>query len=213
MGQTLSEPITTKDTTCVKNSAFRVGSSSMQGWRINMEDSHTHILSLPDDPGTAFFAVYDGHGGSKVAEFAGRHLHKYVTKQNEYQEGNIAEALKQAFLEIDAVMLEVDALKQEQAGTTAVVVVVKDDKVFCANVGDSRAVACVNGLPEALSNDHKPSNQTEYDRITAAGGWVDCNRVNGNLALSRALGDFIFKRNEKKKAEEQIVTGKKFNIS
>jgi protein phosphatase 2C family protein 2/3 len=35
----------------------------MQGWRINMEDSHTHILSLPDDPGTAFFGVYDGHGG------------------------------------------------------------------------------------------------------------------------------------------------------
>lgn len=28
-----------------------------------MEDCHVHILSLPDDPGTAFFAVYDGHGG------------------------------------------------------------------------------------------------------------------------------------------------------
>ena len=30
----------------------------------------------------------------------------------------------------------------------------------------------------------------------------------GNLALSRALGDFVFKKNDKKKAEEQIVTGK-----
>lgn len=173
-----------------------------------MEDSHTHILSLPDDPGTAFFAVYDGHGGAKVAEYAGKHLHKFVTKQNEYQEGNIAEALKQAFLEIDNVMLEEESLKQEQAGTTAVAVVVKDDKVFCANVGDSRAVACIAGVPEPLSIDHKPSNAEEYNRITAAGGWVDCNRVNGNLALSRALGDFIFKRNEKKKPEEQIVTGK-----
>lgn len=35
----------------------------MQGWRVNMEDAHTTLLSLPDDPGTAFFAVYDGHGG------------------------------------------------------------------------------------------------------------------------------------------------------
>lgn len=35
----------------------------MQGWRINMEDAHTHILSMPDDPSTPFFAVYDGHGG------------------------------------------------------------------------------------------------------------------------------------------------------
>lgn len=29
----------------------------------------------------------------------------------------------------------------------------------------------------------------------------------GNLALSRALGDFCFKKNDKKPAEEQIVTG------
>lgn len=35
----------------------------MQGWRIKMEDSHVHILSLPNDPDAAFFAVYDGHGG------------------------------------------------------------------------------------------------------------------------------------------------------
>jgi serine/threonine protein phosphatase PrpC len=56
--------------------------------------------------------------------------------------------------------------------------------------------------------DHKPCNNTEYKRIQAAGGWVELNRVNGNLALSRALGDFMFKRNEEKTAEEQIVTGK-----
>lgn len=47
----------------------------------------------------------------------------------------------------------------------------------------------------------------ERERITAAGGWVEFNRVNGHLALSRALGDFMFKKNENKKAEEQIVTG------
>ena len=29
----------------------------------------------------------------------------------------------------------------------------------------------------------------------------------GNLALSRALGDFIFKRNIDKRPEEQVVTG------
>lgn len=33
----------------------------------------------------------------------------------------------------------------------------------------------------------------------------------GNLALSRALGDFVFKKNDKKRAEEQIVTGKSQN--
>jgi len=40
----------------------------------------------------------------------------------------------------------------------------------------------------------------------AAGGWVEFNRVNGNLALSRALGDFVFKKNDKKDARHQMVT-------
>lgn len=69
MGQTLSEPVTSKESACCQNSQFRVGSSCMQGWRINMEDSHTHILSLPDDPDAAFFAVYDGHGGTHYIHY------------------------------------------------------------------------------------------------------------------------------------------------
>lgn len=75
------------------------------------------------------------------------------------------------------------------------------------NVGDSRAVASCSGVAEPLSFDHKPANEEEAKRIIAAGGWVEFNRVNGNLALSRALGDFIFKRNDEKRPEEQIVTG------
>jgi protein phosphatase PTC2/3 len=64
----------------------------------------------------------------------------------------------------------------------------------------------VRGRVQLLSYDHKPNNELETKRILAAGGWVELNRVNGNLALSRALGDFVFKKNEAKKAEEQIVT-------
>lgn len=73
-----------------------------------------------------------------------------------------------------------------------------------ANVGDSRAVLSVGGLAEPLSYDHKPANQLEARRIIAAGGWVEFNRVNGNLALSRALGDFMFKRNEDLPPEAQV---------
>ncbi|CAG9819555.1 unnamed protein product [Phaedon cochleariae] len=206
MGQTLSEPVTVKGTSCCENTLFRVGSSCMQGWRVNMEDSHTHILSLPDSPGTAYFAVYDGHGGAKIAEYAGDHLHKYIINRSEYKEGNIPEAMKKGFLEFDSHMLDKHSLRDEGSGTTAVTMIIKDDKLYCANVGDSRAVASINGKAEPLSDDHKPVNQSEYERITAAGGWVDCNRVNGNLALSRALGDFAFKRNTEKGPEAQIVT-------
>lgn len=191
---------------------FQVGSSCMQGWRDRMEDSHTHILSLPDDPGTSFFAVYDGHGGSNIAQYAGKNLHKFITRRPEYELDKIDVAMKKAFLDIDEAMLKDESLQDQMAGSTAVAVLIKENNLYCANAGDSRAIACINGKVEVLSLDHKPNNENELKRIRAGGGWVEYNRVNGNLALSRALGDFVFKRNTKKKAEEQIVTGKKFSF-
>lgn len=51
------------------------------------------------------------------------------------------------------------------------------------------------------------NNKTgEKARITAAGGFVDFGRVNGNLALSRAIGDFEFKKSAELAPEQQIVT-------
>jgi len=188
MGQTLSEPVTAKETTSCHNETFVCGASSMQGWRVNMEDAHTHILSLPEDPAAAFFAVYDGHGGAKVAHYAGNNLHKRIACQIAYNDGNIVEAMQSGFLQIDADMLLDPEMRDELAGTTAICVLVKDHKLYIGNVGDSRAVACVAGRADPLSLDHKPSNELECKRIVAAGGWVEFNRVNGNLALSRALG-------------------------
>lgn len=79
---------------------------------------------------------------------------------------------------------------------------------YQANAGDSRAVASVAGRAVPLSIDHKPMLKEEKERIEAAGGWVQFNRVNGHLALSRALGDFMFKTNNQKLPEHQIVSGK-----
>jgi protein phosphatase 2C family protein 2/3 len=42
-------------------------------------------------------------------------------------------------------------------------------------------------------------------RILSAGGRIQSNRVNGRLTLSRALGDFSFKKNKSLKTNEQIV--------
>ncbi|KAK6744650.1 hypothetical protein RB195_011398 [Necator americanus] len=206
MGQTLSEPVTTKESASCVNELFTVGSSCMQGWRINMEDAHTHLLSLPDDPRCAFFAVYDGHGGPKASQFAGINLHKQILQQADYAQGNLPEALRKGFLALDEQMRSDDEMRDDVSGATAVVVLVKDDIIHCANVGDSRAVVSVCGEARPLSFDHKPANEKEAKRILAAGGWVEFNRVNGNLALSRALGDFVFKRNESIPPEEQIVT-------
>ena len=53
---------------------------------------------------------------------------------------------------------------------------------------------------------HSDFDLGEKARITAAGGFVDFGRVNGNLALSRAIGDFEFKKSAELAPEQQIVT-------
>jgi serine/threonine protein phosphatase PrpC len=45
----------------------------------------------------------------------------------------------------------------------------------------------------ALSEDHKPDNKEELARIEKANHFVEESRVDGNLALSRAIGDFQYK--------------------
>lgn len=48
-------------------------------------------------------------------------------------------------MEIDEALLNEDDMKDEMGGSTAVCCLIKDDKMYCANAGDSRAIACVNG--------------------------------------------------------------------
>ena len=78
-------------------------------------------------------------------------------------------------------------------GTTACVVLVTKDKIYCSNSGDSRAVLSRKNDVIALSEDHKPGNTKELERIEASGHFVEDDRVDGNLALSRAIGDFQYK--------------------
>jgi len=206
MGQTLSEPNTSKESTSLCNTKFKVGSSCMQGWRVSMEDAHCHILSLtPEDPEAAYFGVFDGHGGAKVAAYAANNLHRYIVKRDEYKQDKV-EAIKEGFLECDRTMKTVESLKDEMAGCTAITVFMAGKELWCANAGDSRCVAGIGGVARPLSTDHKPMDVKERERIEAAGGFVEFNRVNGNLALSRALGDFVFKMNDQLPQSDQIVT-------
>lgn len=81
-------------------------------------------------------------------------------------------------------------------GCTATVVLISQTHLFCANAGDSRVVLARSSGAQMcfpLSTDHKPDDPIEKARIEAAGGFVEENRVNGSLNLSRSLGDFEYK--------------------
>jgi len=96
---------------------------------------------------------------------------------------------------------------RDPSGCTAVAALLShDNKIYVANAGDSRSVLGVKGQVEPLSFDHKPTNDGERARISSAGGYVEFGRVNGNLALSRALGDFEFKKNYSLTPQAQIIT-------
>lgn len=65
--------------------------------------------------------------------------------------------------------------------------------LYTANVGDARIVLCRNGKALRLSYDHKGSDENEGKRVANAGGLILNNRVNGVLAVTRALGDSYMK--------------------
>ncbi|KAI9773802.1 MAG: Protein phosphatase 2C 2 [Geoglossum simile] len=180
-----------------------------------MEDSHAAVLDLKSeesekptvsDKRLSFFGVYDGHGGDKVAYFAGENVHKIIAKQEAYKKGDYDQSLKDGFLAVDRAILNDPKYCEEVSGCTASVALLSKSKIYVGNAGDSRTVLGVKGRAKPLSFDHKPQNEGEKARIVAAGGFVDFGRVNGNLALSRAIGDFEFKKSADLVPEKQIVT-------
>jgi protein phosphatase 2C family protein 2/3 len=216
MGNTLSSPVVEKISESGGDDRLIFGLSSMQGWRISMEDAHAAILDLqnpekPTKPTTveerlSFFGVYDGHKGDEVALFSGENVHKILAKQAAFEAGNFEQALKDGFLATDRAILQDVRYEDEDSGCTASAALLTNDKIYVANAGDSRTVLGVKGRAKPLSFDHKPQNEGEKARIVAAGGFVKSGRVNGNLGLSRAIGDFEFKKSAKLPPEQQIIT-------
>jgi serine/threonine protein phosphatase PrpC len=94
----------------------------------------------------------------------------------------------------------------DSKGCTANVVMITDGKVICANAGDSRCVLASEGKAIDLSDDHKPENEIEKARIEKAGSEIVDGRVDGNLNLSRSLGDLKHKQKPGLSPEEQPIT-------
>lgn len=92
------------------------------------------------------------------------------------------------------------------SGCTALLGLITEDRIYVANVGDSRCVASKAGVAYDLSVDHKPEDELERLRIEHAGGCVEDGRVNDGLNLSRAIGDHHYKRNKSLPAMEQMIS-------
>ncbi|XP_029642059.1 probable protein phosphatase 2C 58 isoform X1 [Octopus sinensis] len=115
MGVYLSSPITEKHSSDGQGKNFTYGASSMQGWRLTQEDAHNCLADFDEETGTAMLAVYDGHGGSEVAEYCALHLPDYIKSLQSYKDNNLNLALKEAFLGFDATLVTPEVVKELKA--------------------------------------------------------------------------------------------------
>ena len=101
-------------------------------------------------------------------------------------------ALYSSFNKVDADFSAKAKLQMLSDGSTAVVALIHDHRVYVANAGDSRGIIVQRGgKVKVMSVDHRPNRKDEEARIKKLGGSViywGRWRVGGVLAVSRAIG-------------------------
>ncbi|XP_022178791.1 protein PFF0380w-like isoform X2 [Myzus persicae] len=172
--------------------------------RRQMEDYITvvpylHTLFDVKDFGEAsFYAVYDGHNGLDAAVYSSMYLHQFLVQSTQYPT-NPEYALYEAFFATDRGFTQKTEKYNLVSGTTAVCALYRqqEKKLYVAWVGDSIATLWKNGTPLCLVNKHVPERYDESQRIENEGGIISkCQgiwRVDGQLAVSRAIGDVKYK--------------------
>mmetsp|Transcript_25140 Transcript_25140/g.70223 ORF Transcript_25140/g.70223 Transcript_25140/m.70223 type:complete len:805 (+) Transcript_25140:60-2474(+) len=181
------------------------------------------VNSLYQGPLTRFYAVFDGHEGQMASQYAADHLHSAFAGRlveamacqqpppDRLATLTVEEALQAAIAEVDAAILRTAAAEDLTDGTTAVVAVLWEAHLLVANIGDSKALLCVDKehqqgnsahnmafmAAKELTRDHSLAREDERTRVEAHSGRAvrDGNRLrlNGDLAVTRALGDLPFR--------------------
>ncbi|XP_009629031.1 probable protein phosphatase 2C 76 isoform X1 [Nicotiana tomentosiformis] len=172
------------------------GYSSFRGKRATMEDFYDIKTSKVDGQTVCLFGIFDGHGGSRAAEFLKKHLFENLMKHPEFPT-NAKLAISETYQQTDMDFLDSEKDTFRDDGSTASTAVLVGNHLYVANVGDSRTIISKGGKAIALSEDHKPNRTDERKRIESAGGvvmWAGTWRVGGVLAMSRAFGNRMLKQ-------------------
>merc|ERR1711972_637752 len=135
MGAYLAKPDTEKESSSgvSKQTHIKFGHSSMQGWRVNMEDAYLAVPNLSSMSELSVFGVFDGHGGEEVAQYAGQKLPEMISKLvkskkdqiekaiNDYEKNPdtckklLASVLDEVVMELDSKIVDKKAQKELKA--------------------------------------------------------------------------------------------------
>lgn len=193
------------------NYATRQGYIPGNPGKVN-QDAYICVEKVLGDPAMSLFAVCDGHGvnGHDVSAYLKTRLPKAIMQEPGCKQ-HPGRSLAQSILRLNQEMLT-GTVDVSMSGSTCIAVVLRNEHLWCANVGDSRAVigrrtgAQWSAVP--LSRDHKPDLRDEAERIFKAGGRVAAYQdEEGNpigparvwlrhidtpgLAMSRSIGDAV----------------------
>eukprot|EP00696_Hemimastix_kukwesjijk_P019619 gnl/Hemi2/8947_TR3103_c0_g1_i1.p1 gnl/Hemi2/8947_TR3103_c0_g1~~gnl/Hemi2/8947_TR3103_c0_g1_i1.p1 ORF type:complete len:372 (+),score=111.10 gnl/Hemi2/8947_TR3103_c0_g1_i1:329-1444(+) len=137
----------------------------------------------------SFFAVYDGHGGTRTCRLLKERFHLHLLQNPSFWNEKYLDALAATYHVAEASLEPVVASENCEDGSTAVTVLFVGRSLYLANAGDARAILCRDKKAWRLSIDHKPDDTLEQVRIEKAGGSVSIGRVAGSLSISRCFGD------------------------
>jgi protein phosphatase len=199
MGGYLPKPVTSKLIERKGNEYFRCTISSLNGYRENMEDGHA--IDLQDT--YAFFGVFDGHVDANCSLYLGANFPQAIRDAKPPMSD---EALSQLTLAIDQKFVD----QNKSSGSTGTYFICQNPSegkylLQVGNVGDSRVLVGRDGKAISLTTDHKPGLPEEKARIEQNGGFVANDRVDGNLAVSRAFGDAEYKSGTGNQLQQKVI--------
>eukprot|EP00732_Lithocolla_globosa_P001443 Lithocolla_globosa_v1_NODE_721_length_3385_cov_11.766967.p1 type:complete len:874 gc:universal NODE_721_length_3385_cov_11.766967:713-3334(+) len=189
------------------------------GLRRTMEDKHialsyvNMLMELPQGESEySIYAVFDGHGGRRAADYASTHLWPNIIRNTRKERVVLPDEeppeidpfvalLQESFTETNDNFFDYIERRNllDNCGATCVMCVIKDNTLFLSWCGDSEAALYMkDGSLQKMCDPHKASLESEKDRIELLGGFVQdvsgTLRLNGMLAVTRSFGDVRFRR-------------------
>ncbi|XP_044498045.1 probable protein phosphatase 2C 35 [Mangifera indica] len=140
------------------------------------QDSFCIKTQVQGNPNVHFFGVFDGHGqfGTQCSNFVQQKLIEVLENEPLLLDDPVR-AYNAAFQTVNN-ELHMSEIDDTMSGTTAITVLLIGDKIYVANVGDSRAVIAVKDgnkiVAESLSHDQTPFRKDECERVKLSGARV-----------------------------------------
>lgn len=129
-------------------------------------------------PKISYFAIFDGHGGEECSEFLKENYDKYLIENKNFP-FDIKLSMIETFQKIEEDFFKLKCKEDsfedsDKSGSCALVAIIFDNKVYIANIGDSRAIMSINGGTKVkqLTVDHKPDNVKEFERALKTGSKI-----------------------------------------